>query len=227
MFQILFEDEYFLASEKPAGLPTQDTVDKTRPSFFSALKKQLQQERGQDFYLALHHRLDRDTSGVMIFAKTKEANNPLADLFKNHEIQKTYWALTAKFRCKPQWQSKNFLAEIQRTNKERARMIPVQSGGQIAITDFKVLEDLGSGLMIEARPQTGRMHQIRTHLSERGLGIFGDDLYTAPKTPTAPRLMLHAHSLEFKHPMTEESIRIESPLPTDMEDFKKILKKTT
>ncbi len=223
IFNILFEDEHFLAAEKPAGLPTQDTVDKSRPSFFSALKNQLQKERGNEFYLSLHHRLDRDTSGVMIFAKTKEANTPLADLFKKHQIQKTYLAISKKFRCKPAWQSKNFLDEAPRTNRERARMIPVQSGGQVAITDFKVLEDLHQGLLIEAKPLTGRMHQIRAHLSERGLGIFGDDLYAAPKTPAPPRLMLHAFSLEFTHPFTKEDIRIECPLPEDMQNFKKIL----
>lgn len=224
IFKILFEDSYFLAAEKPAGLPSQDTLDKTRPSFFSALKSELQKERGADFYLALHHRLDRDTSGVMIFAKTKEANTPLADLFKNHHIQKTYMALSKKFRCAPQWQSKNFLAEAPRTNKDRARMIPVKSGGQSAITDFKLIEELTQGLLIEARPLTGRMHQIRAHLSERGLGIFGDDLYASAKAPVPPRLMLHAHRLEFIHPFTQEAILIECPIPDDMQKFKEILK---
>ena len=81
-FPILFEDDDFIVAEKPSGLPSQPTVDKKRPNFFSLLKKQLQEERGADFYLALHHRLDRDTSGVMIFAKTKRGNEPLADLFK-------------------------------------------------------------------------------------------------------------------------------------------------
>lgn len=223
-FPILFEDEYFIAADKPAGLPTQATVDKNRPSFFTALQKQLQHERGADFYLALHHRLDQGTSGVMIFAKTKEANIPLADLFKNHEIQKTYLALAKKFRGPSEWQSKNFLAEAPRTNRERARMIPVQSGGQVAITDFKIIEELENGLLVEARPQTGRMHQIRVHLSERGRGIFGDDIYASPKSPAPPRLMLHAWKLEFKHPFTGQNIVIESPLPEDMIAFKQALK---
>ncbi|MNK01155.1 Ribosomal large subunit pseudouridine synthase C [compost metagenome] len=220
IFKILFEDEYFLAADKPAGLPSQATLDKNRPSFFTALQKQLQNERGPDFYLGLHHRLDQGTSGVMIFAKSKAANTPLADLFKKHQIQKTYIAISKKFRCSPQWQSKNFLDEAPRTNKERARMIPVKSGGQLAITDFRMLEDLPQGIIIEAKPLTGRMHQIRAHLSERGLGIFGDDLYASAKTPVAPRLMLHAHRLEFRHPFTGEDMKIESPLPEDMLLFK-------
>lgn len=218
-FPILYEDAYFVAAEKPAGLPSQATLDKSRPHFYALLQEQL----GKETYLALHHRLDRDTSGVMIFAKTKEANLPLAELFKEHRIQKTYVALSRKHRCPEQWVVKNFLAEAPRTNKERARMIAVRAGGLPAETHFRLLENLSRGLVIEAQPKTGRMHQIRSHLSERGLGIFGDDLYASAQEPAAPRLMLHSHRLEFKHPWSGKSVLIESPLPRDMEAFKKKL----
>lgn len=222
-FNILFEDDYFLAAEKPPGLPSQATVDKTRPSFFTELTKQLKQERGEETYLALHHRLDRDTSGVMIFAKTKEANTPLANLFKEHKIQKTYVCFTKKVPDREKWQVKNFLAEAPRTNKTQAKMTAVHSGGQTAHTFFEVIEKLHKGYFVQAQPKTGRMHQIRVHLSEQGCGIFGDDLYSAPTVPKAPRLMLHAESLEFTHPFTNEKIFIESPLPQDMIDFGNIL----
>jgi RluA family pseudouridine synthase len=222
-FKILFEDDYFLAADKPAGLPCQATVDKTRPSFFTELHKQLKAERGDDTYLALHHRLDRDTSGVMIFAKAKAANTPLADLFKEHRIQKTYVCFTKKAPKVTSWEVKNFLAEAPRTNKERAKMIAVNSGGLPAHTHFEIIEKLLKGFFILARPKTGRMHQIRVHLSGEGYGIFGDDLYPCPTVPPPPRLMLHAESLEFIHPFTQEKIFIESPLPQDMIDFGNLL----
>lgn len=217
--KILFEDDFFLVSEKPAGLPSQPTVDKRRPDFFSLLKTQLKAERGDDFYLALHHRLDRDTSGVMIFAKTKEANEPLAALFKNHKIQKTYLCLTKKQKCKDAWEVKNFLAETRDPVLKKMKMHPVRSGGSKAHTLFKKIKTLKRGLLIEAQPLTGRMHQIRVHLAEAGLGIFGDDIYPAPQNPKAPRLMLHAFRLEFIHPWTLKEITIECPMPEDMLQF--------
>lgn len=223
IFKILFEDEYFIIAEKPAGLPSQPTVDKKRPNFFTLLKKQLQDERGAGFYLALHHRLDRDTSGVMIFAKNKEANEPLADLFKKHRIQKTYLCLTQTGKAAEKWDEKNFLAEVRDPVLKKMKMKSVRSGGQVAHTQFAVLERLKKGLLIQARPLTGRMHQIRVHLAEKGLGIFGDDIYPSLKSPAAPRLMLHAYSLEFTHPFTQEPITIASTLPDDMAEFKKKL----
>lgn len=223
-FEILFEDDYFLAAAKPAGLPSQPTVDKSRPDFFTALKNQLQQERGKDFYLALHHRLDRDTSGVMIFAKTKEANEPLADLFKFHRIQKTYLCLTKRTqKAADAWEVENHLAEMRDAKLKKMKMVRVNSGGDKAHTLFKKLEVFPTALLVQAQPLTGRMHQIRVHLADRGMGIFGDDIYQAPKEPQAPRLMLHAHSLEFVHPFTQQQVRIECAVPEDMSNFMKTL----
>lgn len=222
-FRILFEDELFLAAEKPAGLPSQPTVDPRRPDFFTDLKKQLKKERGDSFYLGLHHRLDRDTSGVMIFAKTKTANEPLANLFKQHLIQKTYLCLTRLHQCPVQWEVKNHLAETRDPDLKKMKMHSVKSGGAKAHTIFRKLKTLKRGLLIEAKPLSGRMHQIRVHLSDLGLGIYGDDIYTAPKGPEPKRLMLHALQLEFIHPFTHNLTRIECPVPQDMCEFEKIL----
>lgn len=217
MIDILFEDEDFLVALKPSGRPSQPTVDKRRPDFFTQLKAQMTQERGADFYLALHHRLDRDTSGVMIFAKSKRANEPLAHLFKTHEIQKSYICFTGLKKVPPQWRVENHLAEKRDPKTKKMKMHSVKAGGDKAITDFRLLQTCPHGLVIEACPRTGRMHQIRVHLAERGLGIFGDDLY---KAPAAPRLMLHAFALRWRHPFTHEELCVESPLPADMEVFK-------
>lgn len=221
--KILFEDEFLLAAEKPAGLPSQPTVDKRRPDFFTLLKKQLRQERGEDFYLGLHHRLDRDTSGVMLFTKNKLANEPLAGMFKKHLIQKTYLCLTKAHKCPDQWEVKNHLAEARDPVLKKMKMKSVRSGGKPAHTLFRKIRTFKRGLLIEAKPLSGRMHQIRVHLAEAQLGIFGDDIYPAPQTPSAPRLMLHAYRLEFTHPFTQEALCIESSLPADMLEFQKVL----
>lgn len=223
IFNILFEDAYFIVSEKPSGLPSQPTVDKRRPDFYSLLKQQLQLDRGKDFYLALHHRLDRDTSGLMIFAKSKEANEPLANLFRQHKIQKTYVCLTALRSCPDQWETINHLQQIRDPELKKMKMKSVRSGGDKAHTLFKKIESLNKGLFIQAQPLTGRMHQIRVHLAEAGLGIFGDDIYPSPKSPQAPRLMLHAQQLDWVHPFTHEAIHIECPLPKDFLDFQNLL----
>lgn len=224
MIEILFEDDYFLAAVKPSGLPSQATVDKTRPDFFTTLKKQLQTERGKDFYLALHHRLDRDTSGVMIFAKNKQANEPLADLFKKHQIQKTYLCLARKKKkLEKTWVIENHLQEKRDAKTKKMKMVSVKSGGDKAITSFECLEIFDKGVLIQAQPRTGRMHQIRVHLAEIGMGIFGDDLYDSPKSPVAERLMLHAFALDFIHPLTQERIHLEAPLPDVMSRFMKML----
>lgn len=216
-FKILFEDEYFLVAEKPAGLPSQPTVDKNRPDFYTLLKKQLQDERGEETYLALHHRLDRDTSGLMIFAKTKEANPELASLFKEHRIQKTYHCLTARTqKCKDSWEVQNHLVEMKDKKTKRSKMVVTNSGGDKAHTLFRKLATFDNALLIEAKPLSGRMHQIRVHLADRGLGIYGDDLYKSPQHEVAQRLMLHAFSLDFAHPFTKEQIHVECPMPSDI-----------
>lgn len=221
---ILYEDEFFLAAVKPSGLPSQPTVDKRRQDFFTLLKKQLLEERGPQFYLGLHHRLDRDTSGVMIFTKNKSANEPMAEMFKKHLIQKTYLCFTKAHKCPEQWQVQNYLAEVRDPVLKKMKMHSVRSGGQKAHTLFRKVQTYQKGLLIEAKPLSGRMHQIRVHLSENGLGIFGDDIYPAPQAPKAPRLMLHALRLEFIHPFTQNFITIECPLPEDMQKFQELLK---
>lgn len=221
-FTILFEDDYFLAAEKPPGWPSQPTLDKKRPDFFTAFKKQVfEEERCR--YLALHHRLDRDTSGVLLFAKTKEANKPLAELFKLHQVQKTYLCLTQKAKSAETFEVRNYLAPQRDPKLKKIKMISVKAGGDSAITFFRRLQEFKRGLLLQAQPKTGRMHQIRVHLAEKDLGIFGDDIYPCAKTPAARRLMLHASRLEFIHPFTKAEIKIESPLPEDFLAFEKML----
>jgi RluA family pseudouridine synthase len=217
--EILFEDDVLIIIDKPAGLPTQATLDKNRPHVYGLLQDQLK-EQNPESYLALHHRLDKDTSGVLLFCKDKAYNQKISDMFKQHHFEKIYWALTVSGKAKENWQIKNHLAEKPAPRSKRMSLHSVNSGGLLAITDFRLLEKHKKGLLIEAKPRTGRMHQIRVHLAEANLPILGDDLYNPAKTQKAPRMMLHAHQLVFKHPKTGEPLTVTSPIP---KDFEKVL----
>ncbi|MGZ3743478.1 MAG: RluA family pseudouridine synthase [Pseudobdellovibrionaceae bacterium] len=218
---ILFEDEFLIVINKSAGLPSQATLDKRRPHVYGLLKAQLEKENAES-YLALHHRLDKETSGVLLFCKDKSLNKNVSEMFKHHEFEKIYYALTtlgtAKIKPASAWQVKNHLAEKPAPRSQRMSLHSVKSGGQLAITDFKLLETRRKGLLIEARPRTGRMHQIRVHLAEGDLPIIGDDLYNPAGAKNASRMMLHAYQLIFKHPKTQEMLTITSPPPQDFLD---------
>lgn len=214
---ILFEDEYLIAVNKPAGLPTQPTLDEARDNLFALLKKFLKARDGAaDPYLGLHHRLDRDTSGVILFTKKTEANAAVAELFSGRKAQKTYHAITAKPRgglIRDEFEVKNYLGKAKGAGK-KSIFTEVHSGGDFAHTSFKVLERFSRGLWIQAMPHTGRTHQIRVHLAESGMPIAGDATYGGDRS-VAPRLMLHAVSLTFPHPITQTQVTVSSPLPED------------
>lgn len=219
---ILYEDEWLIVVNKPAGLPTQPTLDEARDNLFAAVKKYLARREGVvDAYLALHHRLDRDTSGVILFAKAKAANAGVSKLFTDHLAQKTYHAICsvpAGRKLEREWVTRDFLGRLPGSGKQ-ARYGAVHSGGDPAETGFKLLESFGRAAWVEARPRTGRTHQIRVHLSENGLPILADSLYgpRAGAERLAPRLMLHAARLTFPHPIHQSEISVQAPLPEDFQ----------
>jgi 23S rRNA pseudouridine1911/1915/1917 synthase len=230
---ILYEDDVLIAVDKPPGLPTVPTADPARPSLVRAVEAYLSRA-GREVRLGVHQRLDRDTSGVVLFARDPSANAGLARAFGTGAVEKVYEALVARTAKRPpaRWQSTSALAPI-----GGGRMGRVQEGGQLAVTEFTVVEELPYGLHIEARPRTGRKHQIRIHLAEGGLPILGDPLYgvragpnwtprgaphVAPQAHAAharasspPRLMLHARQMSLPHPLTGAVLSIDSPLPSD------------
>ncbi len=226
--RVLFEDRDLIVVDKPAGLPTQPTLDEARDNLFTALQRFLSKRDGiQDPYLALHHRLDRDTSGVVLFAKTREVNAGVAELFSKHLARKTYQALTHRARGREklpaQWTVENYLGKA-RTAGKRAKFTAVHSGGDYAKTEFKLLEGFPGGNWVEAQPITGRTHQIRVHLSEYGIPILGDPFYGA-KEGSAERVMLHAARLTFPHPVNKVEITVQSPLPEDFLQCLQAIKK--
>ena len=228
---ILYEDEWIIVVNKNSGIPTQPTIDPGRANLFDLTKQYLTRRNSKkniEVYLGLHHRLDRDTSGLVMFTKKEKANKGVSELFAQHRIQKTYQCLVWRmpesegYHVDARFEVKNFLGRVSPKN-ENARFGSVHSGGDSAHTLFRVLEVFRGAYWLEAQPQTGRTHQIRVHTSELGLPILGDLQYF-PKNVLpmikASRLLLHAYQLEFDHPVTQEPMKIEAPL-TD--DFLRIL----
>jgi RluA family pseudouridine synthase len=208
---ILFEDAWLVAVGKPAGIPTHETADPRRPHLVGLLTRLLSGRTSTDpgrdeVRLGIHQRLDRDTSGVILFTKERAADADLARQFAERRIAKTYHALTAATSHPPprEWSTHSPISSRPSLTQE-------------ARTDFRLLEALPGGLLVEARPRTGRKHQIRIHLAEGGHPILGDERYgrSEAASPSPPRLMLHAFRLELRHPLTGLPLAIESPWPAD------------
>lgn len=196
---VLFEDQDLIVVNKPPALPTHETIDTTRnhlqrsvQAFLGARDKKV----AANVYLGIHHRLDVNTSGAILFTKRKDANAAVAKAFQEREVQKTYLALCLGELKEPAV-IKSFLAE----SKQNKRVVcSVKSGGKYAETAIRAAESkiiLGRKIsLIEASPKTGRTHQIRVHLSENNLPIIGDETYGV-RFSGAKRVMLHAWRLEL------------------------------
>lgn len=237
---VIFEDDVLLVLNKPAGLPTQGTLDPKRDHLYAMAKRYL-----SDSYLALHHRLDVQTSGVIVMCKKKSANKALAEQFSGRTINKVYeclskgsWPLAPPDSApgfapaKPTDPAPGFAPEIRVENHlkiagkhPRRRAVATSSGGDLAITRFVLLESWNHKYChIRALPQTGRMHQIRCHLAGLGLSIFGDTLYDFVWDDLdrkflgqqgRGRVFLHASGLELKHPTKNTTMNFAAPLPAD------------
>jgi RluA family pseudouridine synthase len=219
---VLYEDDDLIAVDKPPGMAAQATVGDAVHDLFAQLRRFLAARDGGVPYLALHHRLDRGTSGVMLFAKRRRANRGLAEALAGQRVRKVYHALSAAVSPEPpsvSWTVKNFLSPLREAGDGR-RVVAVASGGRLAETELRPLQWFPGAVWVEAVPKTGRTHQIRVHLADSGLPVLGDARYgpgAAPRIP-APRLMLHALSLTLEHPVTGEALCLESPLPEDFRD---------
>ncbi len=185
-----------LVVSKPAGLAVHATVDPARPHLAGAVAAFVRDRGGKDAFL--HHRLDVDTSGLVLFATDAQLNAAMTEMFATHALDKRYRAVVRPRSDPPsaRWTIENFLGRDKR--HKATRYTAVRSGGKKAITEFEVLQRRDDGtVLVEARPITGRAHQIRVHCAEAGWPIVGDRFYGDHQ---APRLMLHAWRLRFEHP---------------------------
>lgn len=213
---ILFEDEALLAVAKPAGWPMHPTADPSRPDLVTLVQAWL---GAPDAYVGVHQRLDHGTSGVVVLAKQREANASLARQFESGAVRKTYLALVlrAPGPLPPRWEDNRPLVSTGRGTSARMTVAP-SGDGEPAVTAFLVRDRLPGAVLVEARPATGRKHQIRAHLAAAGLPIVGDGRYGGPshiRGRVVPRPMLHAWRLQLAHPVSAAPLRLECEPPED------------
>lgn len=218
---LLFEDEHFIAIDKPAGLLSQPNPGDGRGSVLNvALHQGLELIGGEDpMRQGLVHRLDRDTTGVLLLSKSQAAYEALQNHFRKRTMSKLYRFLGfGQFR-RMEFTRKDPLGR--HPLKRHTRM--VDPDGRQAETHFRLLELLGpKHALWEAQPKTGRTHQIRVHAKAGGVSILGDPHYgdrnalQGQDDLMVTRTLLHCAELSFEHPFSQESLRIEAPLPGDM-----------
>ncbi len=218
--EIIYEDKDIIVVNKPKGMvvhPANGNPDGTLVNAVMAICKDSLSGIGGELRPGIVHRLDKDTSGIIIVAKNDKAHINLSEQIKNHKIEKTYIALV-KGNVKENQATINM--PIGRSNKDRKKMA-VTKNGKTAITHFKVLQRYDKYTLLEVKIETGRTHQIRVHLSQIGYPIVGDMVYSNGKNEWGIEgQCLHAKSLKFKHPITGKEMYLEAPLP---EYFQKIL----
>lgn len=232
-FEILAEDAYFIAIDKPAGLPMHTTAKFWKNTLVALLRERYPEER-----LQICHRIDRETSGVLLVARTHEAASFLKRAFARRAIKKTYLALVHGIPA----QAEGVIdAPMRLVDSKTHLLMGIEPDGLPAVTRYRVQKTFAEHALLEAFPESGRQHQIRVHLAFLGHPIVGDKLYGASEqafmdycdsgmTPALldlfdgfPRHALHATRLIFPHPKTGELITVESPLPDDIRSYMKDL----
>ena len=217
--EILYEDEDLAVVVKPRGMVVHPAAGHPDGTLVNALLANLDSLGGIGGELrpGIVHRLDKETSGLMLVAKNDETQEALSRMLKDREIEKHYRALAEGRFKEPEGEID---APIDRSKKDRKKMA-VDPNGRPALTRWKVLAEGNGCTLLDVHILTGRTHQIRVHLKSIGHPVCGDDLYGNPRGVKVPCLMLHAWSLSFSHPRTHEKMTFQAPLP---EDFLKGLK---
>ena len=211
--QIVYEDNHLFVVNKKVGQLVQG--DKTGDESLLELIKNFIKIRDQkpgNVFLGLVHRIDRPTSGLVIYAKTSKALSRLTQMVKNREIKKTYWTLVAKELIPQNQRLVNYLKKNEKTNKAIVFPKPTD-GAKEAILTYQILKSLDNYQLLEVDLETGRHHQIRAQLSKIGVPIRGDLKYGSPRSNPDGGISLHARKLEFEHPVTKEPTLIVAPLP--------------
>ena len=211
--KILYEDDDLLAIDKPAGLAVHPAPGHPSHTLVNAILSHFPHltDISDSLRPGIVHRLDKDTSGVMLVAKNSNAQTKLMEQFRTHSVVKVYQVLV-KGHLTPE---RGIIeAPIGRDPANRKRMAVVSQGRE-ARTEYQVIKYIGEYTLLEVRPETGRTHQIRVHLSAIGYPVVGDPMYGV-KSPYLSRQFMHACRLGFKQPSTGEYIELESELPADL-----------
>jgi 23S rRNA pseudouridine1911/1915/1917 synthase len=213
MLEVLYEDNHIIAINKKSGDIVQGdkTGDAPLSDFVKAYIKKKYNKPGEVF-LGTIHRLDRPTSGVVLYARTSKALTRMNEQFREKQVQKTYWAVVDSAPANDSGTLENYLLKNQKQNKS---YVTKGSDGKHAILDFKMLKKLDNFFHLEIKPKTGRHHQIRVQLAHIGCIIKGDLKYGAKRSNKDASIHLLAQKLEFIHPVKKESITIVAPAPKD------------
>ena len=210
---VAWEDEHVLVVDKPAGVVVHPAGGHRSGTLVHGLLA-LDAAGGDDEERpGIVHRLDRDTSGLLVVARSEEAHASLQELIRRRELDRRYLALV---NGAPQSRTGRIEAAIGRDRVDRSRHSLDTATPREAITHFETLELLPGHTLLEVRLETGRTHQIRVHLEAIGLPVAGDPVYGVAGDLGLERQFLHAARLAFQHPLTGERIEVESPLPADL-----------
>ena len=213
--QIIYEDEHLLAVDKPAGMVVHPAAGHTTGTLVNALLAYCPQvaDVGGVDRAGIVHRLDKDTSGLLLVAKDPETHAALQRQFKHRQVRKTYLALV-EGRIYPK--EGIIEAPVGRDQRARKRMAVTRTG-RPAVTQYRAVEYFRDHTLLQVRPHTGRTHQIRVHLAWLGYPVVGDRVYGRRRQPLLPhRHFLHAQELVFTHPVTKEKVTLTAPLPPDL-----------
>lgn len=221
--EIIYEDSDIIVVNKPKGMvvhPANGNPDGTLVNSLMDICKDSLSGIGGEKRPGIVHRLDKDTSGILIVAKNDKSHINLSEQIKNHEVEKTYIAFVKGY-VKENEATINM--PIGRSTKDRKKMAVVRNGKQ-AITHFKVIKRYQNNTLLEVKIETGRTHQIRVHLAQIGYPIVGDSTYSNGKNEWGIiGQCLHAKSLKFKHPTTGKEMYLEAKIP---EYFKKLIEQS-
>lgn len=226
---VLFEDDVLIIVNKPAFIPTEETIVKGRGNMHQCVVDYLWKKNPNlrnPPYAGIMHRLDRETSGVLLFTKSRTVNAKISEMFQNHTSHKIYRCVCTKSKLK----NRNFKDFVTGSTEKvdcfmgrvsvksqgyKAGPLPETKGGQRAISEFTLIKNADGKYWFDCSLFTGRTHQIRYQISSLGFPILGDDLYGGSSgfQDLNGRIMLHARSLEFTHPVTGEELKVLAPYP--------------
>lgn len=212
--EILFEDDYLIVVVKEAGLLSIATAKEREQTAYSFLRDHVK-KRDSKNQIFIVHRLDRDTSGIMLFAKSEKVKKLLQENWKEAVGERKYIAITEGMVTKPEGTITSWLKESKSFIMYSS---PTPNGGQKAVTHYKVLKKNKNFSMLEVDLETGRKNQIRVHMQDLGHPIIADKKYGSTKNPIR-RLGLHARVLAFRHPITGEEVRFETEIPKSFENL--------
>lgn len=213
--QVLYEDNHIIVVNKRVGDIVQG--DKTGDKPLSEIVKEYIKDKYNkpgEVFLGVVHRLDRPTTGIVMFARTSKALTRLNEIFKNRETQKIYWALVKNKPSLPEATLTHYLTRNEKSNTSKAHAKEI-SGSKKASLTYKVIKNLTNYTALEIDLHTGRHHQIRCQLSAIGSPIKGDLKYGADRSNPDGGICLHAHKLSLTHPVTKNIFEIIAPVPDD------------